>query len=140
MNKIAIMQREDIKHYFEGEQYIIDLDREFECSGEGSLIIFGFPFWSIPLKLEIAISKDGTLKFRKWEWDTAHTTNQYFHTHAISDSFSATPEQIDTVNGLFSGRITFEGLKIPIGATIQGVCPINKEREEQLIGKKIYTC
>ena len=45
---------------------------------------------------------------------------------------------IDTVSGLFSERILYEGLHIPIGATVQEICPINIKREEELIGKKIY--
>jgi hypothetical protein len=52
--------------------------------------------------------------------------------------FVPTAEQIDTVNGLFSGRIKFEGLKIAVGGTVQRICPIDLQREEKLTGKKIY--
>lgn len=138
MNKIAVLSDpRDMIKIFEGEQYIIDLDRELEEYDDSDLVCFGFPF-RIPLKLKLAIKKDGTFSFICWEWDTLHSTNHYFHTYAKADNFPATPEQIDTVNGLFSGRIRFEGLMLAIGATIQEICPINKEREEQLIGKKIY--
>ena len=47
-------------------------------------------------------------------------------------------KMIDTVNGLFSGRILFEGVKIAVGKSVLDICPVDVEREERLIGKKIY--
>ena len=52
--------------------------------------------------------------------------------------FTPTEAQADTVNGLFSGRIKFEGLKLAVGSTLQRICPIDLQREEKLIGEKIY--
>ena len=50
----------------------------------------------------------------------------------------ATQAQINTVNGLFSGRIRWEGLKLAIGASVQKICPIDVKMEEVRTGEKIY--
>lgn len=113
----------------------------------GGLICYVSPFdFEFPLRLEIAIRADGSLAFRSWKF-TAEP-NPYLHTFAqsaaacegdaISSPFIPTAEQIDTVNGLFSGRIKFDGLTLAVGATVQRICPIDLKREEELVGHKIY--
>lgn len=144
--KIAILRDGD--YLFEGEQYIVDLSRKFEGYEPGDLKCYCNPFIELPLKLEIAIRKNGDIIFRAWEWtDKGYC---YLQTDEISEKeyeekgkeypkpFIPTKEQIDTVNGLFSGRIKFDGLKLAPGASLQKICPINVKREEKLIGEKIY--
>lgn len=144
--KIAILK--EINSPFNSDQYVVDLSRNFGGYEADDLKCHCNPFLGIPLKLEIAIRKNGELVFRAWEWCEGGYC--YLQTDEISEKeyeekgkeypkpFIPTKEQIDTVNGLFSGRITFEGLKLSPGATLQKICPINVRREEQLIGEKIY--
>lgn len=54
------------------------------------------------------------------------------------NSVRPTQAQIDTVNGLWSGRLRWEGLKIAIGGSVQHICPIEIEAEEARTGDKIY--
>lgn len=121
--------------------YTIDIDRKFGGYQAGDLICYINPFFGIPLKLEIAIRIDGSIIFRSWAWTRG---NGYLHTHEkpvgeeTLNPFVPTQEQIDTVNGLFSGRIKFEGLALPVGATVQKICPIDVKREEELTGRRIY--
>lgn len=140
MKKLAIFKDEFENHYtdhtFEGEQYIIDLDRRMEEYETGDLICFVNPFFGYPIRLNVAISANGALKFRSWE--LSEDCNTYLHTYKTRETFNATPEQIATVNGLFSGRIRFEGLKIAVGATVQKICPIDVEKEEKLTGKRLF--
>ena len=129
---------------FEGDEYIIDTNRKFGGCEVGDLICCIHPFFSVPLRLEIAIRRDGQIVFRSWNWDTKE--NGYLHTYEKPENlcesfeipFKATQEQTDTVNGLFSGRIRFEGLELPVGASVQAVCPIDVKREEELLGRRIY--
>lgn len=121
--------------------YRVDTNRESKGYEYGDLICYVEPFHDIPLGLQIAIRANGDVIFRGWAWNNNTTyRNHYLHTDENPDVFVATAEQIDTVNGLFSGRILFEGLKIAVGATTQAICPINKSEEEKMINKKIYTC
>lgn len=132
---------------FDGEEYTVDLNRKMDSYTPGDLICYVSPFdLDFPLRLEIAIRADGTLALRSWKFSAQH--NPYLQTFeqsasackgdAISSPFIPTAEQIDTVNGLFSGRIKFEGLKLAVGATVQRICPIDVKREEKLVGHKIY--
>lgn len=123
-------------------EYTIDLDRKLDEDISG-LICYTAPFWlDVPLVLEISIRKDGSIAFRGWHWDKSRV-NPYLHTSECSDPespycYHPTQEQIDTVNGLFSGRIKFEGLKLAPGKTLQDICPIDVKAEEKRINKKIY--
>lgn len=132
---------------FDGDEYTIDLERKMDPYTPGDLICYISPFdLDFPLRLEIAIRADGTLAFRSWEF--FHQHNSYLQTFehsaaacegdAISSPFVPTAEQIDTVNGLFSGRIKYEGLELAVGVTVQRICPIDVKREEKLVGHKIY--
>lgn len=114
--------------------YTIDTNRAFGGYQDGDLICYVHPFFGVPLQLEIAIRTNGDIIFRSWTW--CYFGNSYLHTH--ESKFQATPAQIDTVSGLFSGRIKFDGLELPVGASVQKICPINMQREEELTGKKIY--
>lgn len=133
--KISI--KKDMYSGFENDEYIIDLDRKFEGCEEGDLICYVKPWFSMPLVLEIAIRVNGDIIFRSWSWNF-NKGNGYLHTFEKAENFIATAEQIDTVNGLWSGRLRFDGLKLDVGGTIQDICPIDVTREECLTGKKIY--
>lgn len=131
---------------FEGDVYTIDLSRRFEGYEPGDLICYVCPFSPVmPLQLELAIRADGSLVFRSWKFIESEG-NYYLHTRELSkadckgfqEPFTPTEAQTDTVNGLFSGRIKFEGLRLAVGSTLQRVCPIDVQREEKLIGEKIY--
>lgn len=122
--------------------FVVDFDRKMDNYVPGDLICYTCPFFGIPLLLEIAIHPGGGIGFRSWTWSEKRG-NAYLHTDETADKdsyfrFHPTDQQIDTVNGLFSGRILFDGLKLAPGATLQAICPINIEREEQLTNKKIY--
>lgn len=132
---MKISVKKEMFSKFETEEYIVDLDRVFEGYKEGDIIIYGNPFdctGKLPLKLELAVRIDGSIIFRAWEWNC---TNSYFQT---SDCCEPTQAQIDTINGLFSGRIKWEGLKLAIGKSIQDICPIDLSAEETKISKKIF--
>lgn len=121
---------------FDGDEYIVDLDRAFESYQKGDLICFIRPWLEMPLVLYLAIRTDGSMVFRSWSF--SDRGNAYLHTDEKPEKFKATPEQIDTVNGLWSGRLRFEGLKLPVGATVQNICPIDVQAEEKLTGRKIH--
>lgn len=143
---IISVKNDTFNNIFNGEEYLINLERKFEGYEKGDLVISGNPFSSdlFPLSLQLAIRINGDIIFRSWSFSTS--ANSYFHTNEKSEkncnefapAFKATPEQIDIINGLFSGRITYEGLKIAIGDSIQHICPINIKKEEKLTGNKIY--
>ena len=86
-------------------------------------------------ELYIAIRANGDLIFRKWDWSEDRI--RYLYTYEKPDKFIPTQAQCETVNGLWSGRIKFEGLKLDVGETVQDICPINVEQEGQLLDKKI---
>lgn len=136
MPKIAIYK--ETLSPFDGDQYVIDTDRTFGGYKQGDLICHCYPFFDIPLKLELSIRTNGDLSFRSWKWDDKQINNRYLHTFEKPKNFTPTAEQCDTVSGLWSGRIKFEGLKIAVGATVQDICHVNVAREEQLLNKKIY--
>ena len=137
MAKIAIIS-EGLGSPFKGDKYEVDTSRPFGGYEAGDLMCHVQPFFGVPLTLYMAIRKNGDLIFRSWTW--SDVGNCYLHTDEKPDKFTATPEQIDTVNGLFSGRILFEGLKIAVGATVQDICPIDVKHEEELTGNKIFLC
>ena len=144
--KIKIL-KDNLTICFDGDEYTIDLDRKMESYKPGDLICHICPFApSMPLRLSIAIRAEGSVAFRSWTF--TDNVNGYLHTYEHSAKqcegntfltpFIPTPEQIDTVGGLFSGRIKFEGLKLAVGASVQDICPIDMRREEDLTGRKIY--
>ena len=144
--KIKIVK--DLYACFVGDEYTVDLGRKMEAYIPGDLICYISPFApNIPLRLEIAIRADGSIAFRSWSF-AAGANNGYLHTaersaeecegRAFVIPFIPTDAQVDTVNGLFSGRIKFEGLKLAVGASVQHICPIDVKREEKLVGHPIY--
>lgn len=108
------------------------------------------PFHGIPLQLQLFIMSDGSLKFRSWTWkghDPLYN-NCYLHVDedeltywGIKKEFHPTQAQKETVAGLISGRITWEGLKLAPGHTLQkvvgGLSLEDIEAEEGRIGKKM---
>jgi len=139
MTTITIKETYGIKSL--NREYTVDLDRQFGGYEKGDLICSIAPFHDVPLTLEIAIRIDGSIIFRSWKFNAGG--NRYLHTNEEAGQFGIptlrpTEAQIDTVNGLFSGRIKWEGLRLTPGKSLQDLCPINLEREEQLTGKKIY--
>jgi hypothetical protein len=60
--KIAILKG-DIGSPFDGDQYVVDLSRQFEGYQPGDLICQVHPFGPVylPLQLKLAIHKDGSL-------------------------------------------------------------------------------
>lgn len=120
-----------------GQWFEIDLTRISEKPYEkGSLIIYGTPFWGIPLELELGITPAGEILFRHWKF--VDYLSNYFQTDCEEVDVNVTPEMQATLSGLFSKRITFEGIKIAIGATPQKICPLDLTGEEIRSGKKIY--
>ena len=90
-----------------------------------------------PITLGICICPSGEILIRGWEWNGGG--GPYMHVKNLSlEEINATPEMRETVNGLFSGRIKVEGIKIAVGASVQRVCPIDLEAEEARTGKTIY--
>ena len=111
----------------------------------GDWICVTAPFLGVPATLKIAIRKNGEIAFRSWSWNGGGTS--YLHTTEVAagreqdtrrKGFIPTQEQIDTVNGLFSGRIKFEGLKLRPGKTLLDICPLDIKREEERVHHKIY--
>lgn len=147
MAKVAILKGRGCD-CFDGDQYIVDLDRQFEGAEAGDIVCYVRPFFGVNLLLELAIRADGSIAFREWDMHS-DKGNNYVHTDALSEKDAKeankfykavvpTQEQIDTVNGLWSGRIRFEGLRLDVGNTLQRVCPIDVKKEEKLIGSTIY--
>lgn len=128
----------DKDYYFPGDEYVIDLDRKIEDDQPDSLICNIAPWATagIPLTLEIAICKSGEIVFRFWDW--SGNANEYLHTAETPETYTATEAQKETVAGLFSGRIRFDGLRLTPGGTLQRVCPIDLDAEEKRINGKIF--
>ena len=124
---------------FDEEEHIIDLNRSFDGYKQGDIIIYGTPFdctGKFPLQLELGLRTDGSIAFRRWRF--IKDSNSYFQCSPSPHDAPPTPEQMEVVNGLWSGRYKWEGLKISIGKSIRDLCPIDLKKEEALIGKKIY--
>jgi len=91
-----------------------------------------------PITLSICICPDGAILKRAWDWVTTSGTNPYLHAISKQEDVEVTDAMRDTVGGLFSGRILVDGVKIAVGASVQEICPIDLEKEEQVVGKKIF--
>lgn len=118
--------------------YCLDLDRACAPNMEGDLNIHGGAFGLLPIEMNLAIRMDGEIVFKGWEFHNTGFYALYFHTSQKPEDIIPTEEQVDTVNALWSGRKTFEGLKLSIGATVQEICPIDVDKEEKLLHKKIW--
>lgn len=148
--KISIKKNTDIPavlRNFDGDEYVIDLDRPEIDYQPGDLICSVAPWLSsgISATLSIAIRATGEIVSRGWVY--SGDANDYLHTREIAERdphrpfiepFAPTDAQIDTVNGIFSGRIKVFGLKLAVGASVQRICPIDVAREAELVGHKIY--
>ena len=126
-----------------GKDITIDTDRRdknLSCP-DGSMVCHVYPVFGLPLQLEIAITPDGTLIHRGYTWITGTQPNTYLHVSEAHERLwpvTPTPAMAETLAGLFSGRITIDGIKIAVGATPQRICPIDLEAKEKRISKKIY--
>ncbi len=142
---IISVKKEKFSSPFVQDEYLVNLSRDRERLSSDDLVISGCPFGNaLPLELSIAVKSDGTLAFRQWKFVKA--SNIYFHTRQRLAGLDDTPvglgikptqEQIDTITGLWSERILFEGLKIPIGETIWTLCPIDTVSESKKLGKPV---
>lgn len=94
---------------------------------------------NLNIYLKIAISTSGELKH---VWTTEeHNANRYLHLDDHYESYNneveKTDKMLETIEGLFSGRIKIDGYKVAVGATAQ-IKKLNLEREEEKINEKIY--
>lgn len=123
---------------FTGMEYEFDMLRPPQPYQYGSIVLCGSPFTRMGLytMLTLAIQPDGSIVFRGWK-EVQYLASEYFGLGAYySEAFTPTQNQRDTMDGLFSGRIRWEGLRILIGMMPQKICPINIEAEEKRWGKK----
>lgn len=124
------------------DEITIDTSRRDNVVYEkGSLIAYASPFSAsgCPLTIGIAITPSGKILHRGWDW--SGKGNYYLHTdQADENQFKpdVTPQMCETIAGLFSGRITIDGLQLHPGATVQNFCQIDLLAEEERAGKKIY--
>jgi hypothetical protein len=104
----------------------------------GGMICTAAPWESsgCPITLNICICPDGESLHRGWEW--SGDSNTYLHSITKAEAVEVTQEMQNTISGLFSGRILVDGVKIAVGSSVQQICPIDHEKEESLIGRKIY--
>lgn len=112
--------------------------RDSEVYVPGGMICEIAPWQSsgCPLTMGICICPDGRILFRGWNWNGS--ANCYLHTRSKPSEVQVTEKMAETVAGLFSGRILVEGIRVPVGATVQEICPIDVAAEEMRIGRKIY--
>lgn len=140
MTKISIKKSLTISD-FEGDEYIVNLDRHFEGYEEGDILIYGNPFGTLqklPLQLNVAIRKDGTIIFRSWTFRADVLVRGYFHVDNICKNIVPTDDQINTVAGLFSGRLNYEGLRLSPGKSLLQLCPFDPKNEEKKLIKKYF--
>lgn len=134
---IRIKSDEENRPFTEME-YEFDMTRPVEPYQPVSIVLCGCPFARMGLytMLTLAIQPDGSIAFRGWK-EEKYCIAEYFSLGAFySEAFSPTQSQRDTMAGLFSGRIRWEGLRILIGMMPQKICPIDIEAEEKRLGKK----
>ncbi len=104
------------------------------------------PFHGIPLTLKLNIEPSGVLLFHSWEWNDGGTS--YLHTRIIEPEywdyrphFQATPQQRETVAGLLSRRLTWEGLPLHPGLSLERAVALSEAdiaAEEKRQGRKMY--
>lgn len=139
MTSINVKIKSDEKDRpFTEMEYEFDMTRPAEPRNPESIVLSGSPFTKMGLNtlLTLAIQPDGSIAFRGWK-EEKYCVAEYFSLDAIySESFSPTQKQRDTMAGLFSGRIRWEGLRILIGMMPQKICPINIKAEEKRWGRK----
>ena len=117
--------------------HTIDLSRRDKVVYEAGSMMCAVSPWGasdIPLTLNIAITPGGAILHRGWSWDAV---GHYLHTKDSPEDVTVTPEMQATIEGLFSGRITVDGVKVGVGRTVQQICPLNLTAEEARTGAKI---
>lgn len=135
---------------FEGDEYVIDFGREREGEIDTGAIRCTIAPWSTQaylylMTLTIDIRRDGSMQFISWEY--ANKEAVYYLQAAWltrrdhkEGRLVATTAQKETVLGLVSGRLRFEGLKLPVGQTVMEVAGLSGEdfeAEEARCGRKI---
>ena len=133
---------------FEGDEYVIDFGREREGEIDTGAIRCTIAPWSTQsylMTLTIDIRRDGSMQFISWEY--ANMEAVYYLQAAWltrrdhkEGRLVATTAQKETVLGLVSGRLRFEGMKLPVGKTVMEVAGLSVEdfaAEEARCGRKI---
>lgn len=133
---------------FEGDEYVIDFCRKREGDYDrGSIRCIIAPWMLVEpnMTLTFDIRRDGSMQFFSWEY-VNREANNYLHADWLTQydhkngRLVATPAQKETVLGLWSGRLRFEGLKLPVGRTLMEVAGLLREdfaAEEARCGHKI---
>jgi hypothetical protein len=98
--------------------------------------------WNIEgldVTLHVAIGTNGNIKY-VWSFDRKRANN-YLHLDEdyaeYNQKVAVTDKMMETIEGLFSGRIKIDGLRISVGATAQ-LRRLNLEEEEKRCGQSIY--
>ena len=133
---------------FEGDEYVIDFEREREGVIDTGAIRCTIAPWSTQaylMTLTIDIRRDGSMQFISWEYSDKEAM-YYLQAAWLTrrdhkeGRFVATDAQRETVCGLMSGRLRFEGLKLLVGQTVMEVAGLTEEdfeAEEARCGRKI---
>jgi hypothetical protein len=94
---------------------------------------------NLNIYLKIAIDTEGRLTY-VWTTESSEA-NHYLHLDCTyfkeNNKVEKTDAMMETIEGLFSGRIKIDNYKVAVGGTAQ-VKPLNLEREEEKIGKQIF--
>lgn len=133
---------------FEGDEYVIDFGREREGEIDTGAIRCTIAPWSTQaylMTLTFDIRRDGSMQFISWEYadlDAPFYLQAAYLTRRDHKEgrLVATTAQKETVLGLVSGRLRFEGLKLPVGQTLMEVAGLSGEdfaAEEARCGRKI---
>lgn len=110
-----------------GEWFTIETgpNRQGPVYKPGSILLFGCPFSDVPLELSIAVTPEGEILFRHWEF-CHHTTTTMQIDHCVGQ-VDITPTMLSTLRGLASGRIKFRGLALTIGEQQQTAYPVTDQ-------------
>lgn len=142
MNIRLSLYRESLENApFDGDDYEIDPNRKADAIPQRSIFLYGCPFaeMGFPVVLRLAIAPDGTILFNGWDFCGGGCL--YFHAEKWSlPNYlrdKPTENQAETIAGLFSGRIKWDGLRLLIGATLQEICPIDLDAEAARWNKEV---
>ena len=117
--------------------YEVDFGRTERPRESGELTMVNTPFFGVKIELCLSIRPNGDIKFNRWRF--VDYENQYLHVvHGTENDVKPTAAMQESLSGLLSGRLNFEGIHLPVGGTPQDICNIDISKEEKLTGKKIY--
>ncbi|SFQ61864.1 hypothetical protein SAMN05421670_3005 [Psychrobacillus psychrotolerans] len=145
--KVIVTQNDNSA--FDTDEYVVDINRKFGGHEKGDIVIIGSPLshsHDVPLELELAIRIDGTIIFRGWRFVDPQLASRYFRYFNFKEligiqdgpEITPTPAQCETVAGLFSKRIRFEGLRLYLGRRICKICPFDIDVESKKVGRQLY--